>query len=260
MSGSARGVVEHVVEVARRELVDRRDGQPCAAAGSWASSAIERLAEVALHLPAQQVEVLGRRRRVARPGCCPRRTAAGSARGGRWSAPAPGPRSRAAGAAPGRCRAATSTRLQAMNWSMMTWAPLAKSPNWASHRTSVFGRVERVAELEAEHGRLGEQAVVDARTAPGLGARWLQRRRTARRCWRRSSTACRWLKVPRRLSWPLSRTGVPSSSSEPKASASANGPVDRLALAAASLRRASKMRRDLGVDVKSGGQLRRAPR
>ena len=36
-------------------------------------------------------------------------------------------------------------------------------------------------------------------------------------------TACRWLKVPRRLSWPLSRTGVPSSSSEPNASISANG-------------------------------------
>ena len=26
-----------------------------------------------------------------------------------------------------------------MNWSTITWAPLAKSPNWASHSTSVSG-------------------------------------------------------------------------------------------------------------------------
>ena len=26
-----------------------------------------------------------------------------------------------------------------MNWSITTWAPLAKSPNWASHMTSAFG-------------------------------------------------------------------------------------------------------------------------
>ena len=41
---------------------------------------------------------LRRRGAVARPACCPRRTAAGSARGGRASAPAPGLRSRAAAA------------------------------------------------------------------------------------------------------------------------------------------------------------------
>ena len=28
---------------------------------------------------------------------------------------------------------------EAMNWSMITWAPLAKSPNWASQRISMFG-------------------------------------------------------------------------------------------------------------------------
>ena len=26
-----------------------------------------------------------------------------------------------------------------MNWSITTWAPLAKSPNWASHRVRVLG-------------------------------------------------------------------------------------------------------------------------
>jgi hypothetical protein len=28
---------------------------------------------------------------------------------------------------------------EVMNWSMMTWAPLAKSPNWASQSVSVVG-------------------------------------------------------------------------------------------------------------------------
>jgi hypothetical protein len=48
-----------------------------------------------------------------------------------------------------------------MNWSMITWAPFAKSPNWASHSTSALGEVERVAPLEAEHAGLAERAVVD---------------------------------------------------------------------------------------------------
>ena len=26
-----------------------------------------------------------------------------------------------------------------MNWSMMTWAPFTKSPNWASQRMSISG-------------------------------------------------------------------------------------------------------------------------
>ena len=82
------------------------------------------------------------------------------------------------------------------------------------------GLVERVAVVEAEHGGLGEQAVVDAEL--GLpGARWLSGVQGSPVCWS-TSTACRWLKVPRRLSWPLSRTGVSSSSSEPKARVSAN--------------------------------------
>ena len=108
-----------------------------------------------------------------------------------------------------------------MNWSMITWAPLAKSPNWASHMISMLRLVERVAVVEAEHGRLGEQAVVDAELGL-VGAEVVERDVRARRSWLSTSTACRWLNVPRRLSWPLSRTGVPSSSSEPNASVSAN--------------------------------------
>ena len=45
-----------------------------------------------------------------------------------------------------------------------------------------------------------------------------------------TSDAWRWLNVPRRVSWPATRTGVPSSSSEPNASASAERPVDLVAV------------------------------
>ena len=47
-----------------------------------------------------------------------------------------------------------------MNWSMITCAPLTKSPNCASQRTSACGTVDRVAVLEAEGGSLGERRVV----------------------------------------------------------------------------------------------------
>ena len=43
---------------------------------------------------------------------------------------------------------------------MMIWAPLAKSPNWASHTTSASG-IDRVPVLEAHHRVLREQRVVD---------------------------------------------------------------------------------------------------
>ena len=113
------------------------------------------------------------------------------------------------------------------------------------------GLVERVAVVEAEHGRLGEQAVVDAELGlvpvPG-GSAGVQRSPV---CWS-ISTACRWLKVPRRLSWPLSRTGVPSSSSEPNARVSANAqstaPRDSSVLT-----RPAKMRASLGLTLKPGG-------
>ena len=49
----------------------------------------------------------------------------------------------------------------AMNWSMITWAALTKSPNCASHSTSAVGAVEAVAVLEAQHAGLGQRAVDD---------------------------------------------------------------------------------------------------
>ena len=59
-------------------------------------------------------------------------------------------------------------------------------------------------------------------------------------------TLSRWLNVPRRLSWPLRRTGLLSSSSEPNANASANaqsyGPPAWNTLR----RRSSRLRLSLG--------------
>ena len=48
-----------------------------------------------------------------------------------------------------------------MNWSKMTCAPLAKSPNCASHSTSAFGLGERIAIFEAEHGLFREHRIDD---------------------------------------------------------------------------------------------------
>ena len=60
-----------------------------------------------------------------------------------------------------------------MNWSITTWAPLPKSPNWASHHQGV-GHLHRVPVLETDGGELGEQRVDDAH--PGeLAGRALQR-------------------------------------------------------------------------------------
>ena len=49
----------------------------------------------------------------------------------------------------------------AMNWSMITWAELSKSPNCASQRIRLSGRRRRVPVLEAERRVLRQRAVVD---------------------------------------------------------------------------------------------------
>ena len=48
-----------------------------------------------------------------------------------------------------------------MNWSNTTCAPLAKSPNCASHSVKRVRLGERIAVLEAEHGFLREHRVDD---------------------------------------------------------------------------------------------------
>ena len=70
---------------------------------------------------------------------------------------------------------------------------------------------------------------------------------------RSRSTRCRWLKVPRAQSWPLRRTGVPSYTSVPKASASAIRPVD-LRLAREQRPAAREERDQLGVQPETLGQ------
>ena len=130
--------------------------------------------------------------------------------------------------------------------------------------------VDEVAELRLpEHQRLGRRravAVLEARAWPARSAGCCAARaararragagsaRAARRCATSCSTRCRWLKVPRSVSWPVSRIGTPSVRSEASASASAcaqsmppSGP--------SAARRRSSCLRSLGWTVNPSGQL-----
>ena len=83
-----------------------------------------------------------------------------------------------------------------------------------------FGIIAAEAVFEAEHGGFGESGIVDFE--PGLAGRQMLRAERNSSSFSISiSAAWRWLNVPRRLSCPLRRTGMPCCSSEPKASASA---------------------------------------
>ena len=83
-----------------------------------------------------------------------------------------------------------------------------------------LGRRDRVAVLEPERGVLRERRVVDLerRVAPRRGAgSACSARRSPTSC----RTRCRCENVPRSVSWPVSRIGMPSTSSVANASASA---------------------------------------
>ena len=82
-----------------------------------------------------------------------------------------------------------------------------------------LGIIAAVAILETQHGGFRERRVVNLEA--GLLRRNVGERRVRGSFSVSNSVAWRWLKVPRRLSWPLKRTGVPCRRSEPKASASA---------------------------------------
>ena len=88
----------------------------------------------------------------------------------RASARARCPRSRAAGTASAARSGPTWRGPAAMNWSMITWAPFAKSPNCASQMLEHVRRGDRVAVLEAEAGVLGERRVVDLERGLGSGS------------------------------------------------------------------------------------------
>ena len=85
---------------------------------------------------------------------------------------------------------------------------------------------DRVAVLEAHRGELRQRRVVHhelatGRRAVGVGGSSCSGVNSAP-VLRSMITECRWVKVPRRVSWPDSRTVLPSASSEPSASSSPN--------------------------------------
>src|SRR5207249_4340192 len=107
----------------------------------------------------------------------------------------------------------------ARNWSTTTCAPLMKSPNCASQRTSRRGSARLMPSSKPS------TAFSDSMLSMTRNGAWSPRmlssgtyRSPVSTSWR---TAWRWLKVPRHVSCPLMRTGMPSSSSAPRASASA---------------------------------------
>ena len=79
---------------------------------------------------------------------------------------------------------------------------------------------DRVAVLESEARILRKRRVVDLEGRRGV-VEVLQRRERLRRCATSCRTACRCENVPRSVSWPVSLMGIPSTSNEPNASASA---------------------------------------
>ena len=204
----------------------------------------QRTARAGVRLPAQQVEVRRRACAASRPSCCPRRTAAGTARCGPRSGPGPGPRSRAAAAARPRSAGPTSAPTEEMNSSMIVWAPLTKSPNCASQSTSASGPLDRVAVLEAHRRELATAASRRPRTGPGRRPGTAAASTPRRCCWS-CSTACRWTNVPRRrvLAGQPHRASLQQQRAEGEQLA--HRPVDA-ALAASSRRAAAS----------SGAQLR----
>ena len=94
---------------------------------------------------------------------------------------------------------------------------------------------ERIAVIKAQHGGFTEQAVVGAEAR--LVRRQMLQRTESLACFEVIEKLWRCENVPRRLSWPLKRTPMPSASSVAKARCSAcaqsNGPPSSVALRAA---------------------------
>ena len=107
-----------------------------------------------------------------------------------------------------------------MNWSMITCARVGEVAELRLPQHERLGRLRRVAVLEAEARDLATAASCAARSAPARPARfWI-----GQSVWpvlASCRTMWRWENVPRSASWPVRRIGVPSVSSEAKASASA---------------------------------------
>ena len=214
------------------------------AAGSRSSdfgvNTIERLADVPVHLAPEQVEVLGRRASGTTTWMLSSaRELRGTVRSARWSARAPGPRTRAAAAGRARSSAPTCPRPTTMNWSTMTSASLTKSPNCASHSTSASFAHDRVRRTRTRGPRTRSAGCRRSRNGACALGQVLQRVRTRSSVSWSTSTAWRWLNVPRRVSCPVSRTGVPSMTQRAEGERLAHRPVDARPSSSASRRRCS---------------------
>ena len=104
-------------------------------------------------------------------------------------------------------------------WSIIIWAPLAKSPNCASHKTSDSGSDKEYPNSKPSTANSDKSVSITSNffcffeiLFNGTYLSWFS--------WF-LITACLWLKVPLPESWPESLTGKPSSNNVPKASVSA---------------------------------------
>ena len=96
------------------------------------------------------------------------------------------------------------------NWSNMGWAPLAKSPNWASQITRELGScMEYPSSKPSTPNSL--RALLDTVNCLGCWPilTWSKGMYLVPVFWS-CSTACLWVKVPLSTSWPLSLTWFPS--------------------------------------------------
>ena len=119
-----------------------------------------------------------------------------------------------------------------------------------------LGHVQAVAVLEPQGGRLGEQAVADLDRPLPLPQ--VRERGVGRAALVSYRTAWRWLKVPRRVSWPTRRTRVPSQSQGAVGERLAHAPVERRC-PRAHLGSRLQHPRQLGVDVEALAAPARAP-
>ena len=202
-------------------------------------------------LAAQQVEVLRRRREVRDADVALGGELQEALEARARSARGPSPRSRAAAAASGASSGPTWPAPETMNWSMMTCARVDEVAELRLPQHERLGRLHRVAVLEAEAGDLASAASCAAPSAPARpAAYWIGETRwpVLASC----RTRWRWENVPRSASWPVRRIGVPSVSSEAKASASACAQSMPPSAPSASRRRSSCLT-SLGWTVKPSG-------
>ena len=202
-------------------------------------------------LAAQQVEVLRRRRQVRDADVALGGELQEALQARARSAPGPSPRSRAAAAASGASSGPTWPAPETMNWSMITCARVDEVAELRLPQHERLRRLHRVAVLEAEAGDLRQRRVVQLHRRQ-RARQVLDRRDALAGLRRRAGPGGAGENVPRSASWPVRRTGVPSVSSEAKASASACAQSMPPSAPSASRRRSSCLT-SFGWTVKPSG-------